>query len=243
MMQGETRPYLYILDDADEPLPCDEMRWYAWWSLARATNREVIGATRVAPDGMGTEQLSRASDEGICVSTVFLGRDINRWSWEPPLLYETLVFIDGQILHASQCHYPTRAAALLGHQGMVNIVVAAARASYPESSSGESGIRATMTPAVICEPRERGLKAEMAANMTEEIFERLKWGASSAEELAAATTWHPRLIEISLEALRLHGLIEIEGADEPVVVPVLTADAIVAGNRGPRYRVTEMRRR
>lgn len=92
----------YILDDADNIIPCDRDTWAAWIVRSSlAPRRRVLRADCVA-DGL--------------VITVFVGladSDPNI----PPCMYETIVFHGpGQVAHAS---YATREEAAEGHLSLV----------------------------------------------------------------------------------------------------------------------------
>jgi hypothetical protein len=61
----------YILDDAGNPVPCDDLQqWAQWYETANA--KRIVAQDDVA--------------DGVKVSTVFLGLDHN-YGEGPPLLY------------------------------------------------------------------------------------------------------------------------------------------------------------
>jgi hypothetical protein len=100
----------YILNDAGEPEPCDDLlHWAAWFETADR---------RVAQDmdeGDGPN--------GVRVSTVFLGLDHNVTGHGPPVLWETLVF-NGP-MNGYMERYSSAAAARIGHQRICELVQAA----------------------------------------------------------------------------------------------------------------------
>jgi hypothetical protein len=63
-------------------------------------------------------RVARTEVGDAVVSTVFLVIDHN-WGDGPPLLYETMVFRDGDWVGEDQWRYSTRAAALAGHEEAV----------------------------------------------------------------------------------------------------------------------------
>lgn len=104
------RPLNWILDDAGEPVPCDDtLEWAKWYERSR--EKRIVKQTNVG-------------DQQTLVSTVFLGID-HSWSFSgPPLLFETMIF--GGLQDGAQRRYSTRAAALVGHEEMVTIALRAA---------------------------------------------------------------------------------------------------------------------
>jgi hypothetical protein len=89
----------YILDEANNPVECpDLMQWARWMESA---DRHVRDTFR----------------DDVRVSTVFLGLDHNFCDYGPPLLFETMVFVDGDGLE--QERYSTWAEAEEGHAAMV----------------------------------------------------------------------------------------------------------------------------
>lgn len=97
-MKGEG---CYILDDAGNPVPCEDLD--EWAKCYGKADR------RVALDKRGD----------ISVSTVFLGLDHN-WGEGPPLLYETMVF--GGEHDRYEARYSTREEALKGHEAICTMV-------------------------------------------------------------------------------------------------------------------------
>jgi hypothetical protein len=99
MPRRRHRPLRYILNDADEPVPCDDM---VKWSLFCGTDpRRIVGRSTFG-DGL------------ILVSTIFTGMDYN-WSLVgPPIVYETMMFGTGETRLCSRTH--TRDEALHAHQ-------------------------------------------------------------------------------------------------------------------------------
>jgi hypothetical protein len=92
----------YILNADGDPVPVDLLTWAAWFEdVAQIAHRRIARTT--LPDGR-------------LVSTVFLGLD-HRYGDGPPLLFETMVFRDGE---EEACdRYTTRAEALAGHARIV----------------------------------------------------------------------------------------------------------------------------
>jgi hypothetical protein len=90
----------YILD-GHTPVRCDDL--YAWgrW-LETARESRIVARTTVR--------------EGVDVSTVFLGLD-HRFDDGPPLLFETMVFRNGN--GDEEERYSTWDEAVTGHKAMV----------------------------------------------------------------------------------------------------------------------------
>jgi hypothetical protein len=89
----------YILNDAGDPVPePDILKWAMWFQ----TGARIVGHAVLHGD--------------VTVSTVFLGAD-HSFVGGAPLLFETMVF--GGPLDETQERYPTRAAALAGHDRWV----------------------------------------------------------------------------------------------------------------------------
>jgi hypothetical protein len=105
------RNQYYILNAADEPVPVDLLTWAQW--LEDRQHRQVALDTFPA---------------GRLVSTLFLGLDHNVGDG-PPLLFETIVFVDGDPVDIQR--YATRVAALAGH---ARAVADAGRAAYCDVS-------------------------------------------------------------------------------------------------------------
>ncbi len=98
----------YILDEREEPIPCDDLlAWARWFEKADR---------RVAQTEVG---------EQAKVSTVFLGLDhrFNESEGDAPVLWETMVF--GGPMDQEQERYATRDEALAGHVRMAGRVRAA----------------------------------------------------------------------------------------------------------------------
>jgi hypothetical protein len=89
----------YILDEHRIPVPIeDPIRWGKWFQSAdRVVRKEYVGP--------------------YLVSTVFLGLNHN-WTGGPPILFETMVFIDGGSLD-EQTRCSTWDQALQMHENMV----------------------------------------------------------------------------------------------------------------------------
>jgi len=95
----------WILDDAGEPVPVDDvMVWAQWFEEARRTRANIIAQDR---------DERRGNEPEVLVSTVFLGLDHNLFGVGPPILWETMIL--GGPLDGYQRRYSTRAAALEGH--------------------------------------------------------------------------------------------------------------------------------
>lgn len=102
-----TRPYNYILDENNNPVPApDLMEWAKWYERA---NRRV-SLTRVEiPSGKSVE-----------ISTVFLGTDHNFSDYGPPLVFETMIF--GGEHDQEMDRYATWDEAETGHARMVQLI-------------------------------------------------------------------------------------------------------------------------
>jgi hypothetical protein len=101
-------PGRYILNDAGDAEPCDDLlTWGRWMQTA---DRHVA------------QDLDEADEHRtIRVSTVFLGLDHDWLGTGPPVLWETLVF--GGVLDGEMRRYTSRAEALRGHQAMCQRVM------------------------------------------------------------------------------------------------------------------------
>jgi len=98
-----SRSIHYILNNQGEPEPEDDiLRWGAWFEY---DERRI---TR--------QQRWQAHNGAHFVSTVFLGLDHN-WSDGPPILWETMVFIDGEDVET--CRYASLREAIIGHNTLV----------------------------------------------------------------------------------------------------------------------------
>jgi hypothetical protein len=96
------RLHLHYILDGHEPVPePDVLRWGLWFESAdRVVSKTTVG--------------------GQEVSTVFLGLD-HQWGIGPPLLFETMVFPEGD-----RCErYPTWDNAVAGHDRIVGELRAA----------------------------------------------------------------------------------------------------------------------
>lgn len=72
----------YILDENNNPIPCPELlKWSQWVDDAARSGRRHVGDTR---------------KYGIRVSTVFLGLSHSLGDPGPPVLFETMIFRDGE---------------------------------------------------------------------------------------------------------------------------------------------------
>lgn len=103
----------YILIDG-EPVKTDADTWARWF---RGADRNVA-RTEIGPMSGDTAF--------VYVSTVFLGLNHN-YSGGPPLLYETLVFVDNRdgervSIENSMLRYATRQDAEAGHRAVVQFV-------------------------------------------------------------------------------------------------------------------------
>jgi len=98
-----SRPIHYILNSQGEPEPEDDiLRWGAWFEN---DERRIV-----------RQQRWQADNGSHFVSTVFLGTDHN-WFDGPPILWETMVFIDGE--DCEQQRYSSRDEAIIGHNTLV----------------------------------------------------------------------------------------------------------------------------
>jgi hypothetical protein len=108
--------HTYILD-GHTPVPVDVLTWGAWME---DFEQRVVGRTAVA--------------EGVDVSTVFLGMNL-QFGEGPPLLFETMVRWEDGPLNQEQERYPTWAEAEQGHARMV----ARVRDAIKDLLEGEHG--------------------------------------------------------------------------------------------------------
>lgn len=91
------KPFLYKLDEAGDPVPCeDPIEWAVWFE--QSGMRRVIANTELP--------------SGIRVSTVFLGIDMA--GREEPVLWETMTF-GGEYDFVCD-RYRSRKDALIGHE-------------------------------------------------------------------------------------------------------------------------------
>jgi hypothetical protein len=102
------RPLNYILDDDNQPVPCNDiLEWGEWFQ--QNPQRRIVAQTKLT---------------SFRVSTVFLGLDHNFYDDGPPLLFETMVFHDddmaGREAGESACgRWSTWAEAVAGHNEYV----------------------------------------------------------------------------------------------------------------------------
>lgn len=109
-MHGEQYCHRYILDDADEPVPCHDLMTWAHWTENASEN--------------GQRFLRKTVTRHYTVHTTFLGLN-HCWGNGPPLLWETMVSYP----HKHKCgnfelndgwcdyqeRYSTRLDAIVGH--------------------------------------------------------------------------------------------------------------------------------
>jgi len=97
-------PRQYVLDEHGEPrLEPDLYTWAGWFER---DERRVVREQR----------WTRDNGDEVMVSTVFLGLD-HGWMGGPPVLWETMGFVNGESLE--QDRYTSRTDAIAGHQRMV----------------------------------------------------------------------------------------------------------------------------
>lgn len=102
---------LYALNEAGEPVECDDwLAWAMWFENANEL-RQVDDDYVTIEDGTV-----------VRVSTVFMG--IDSFARNPPLLWETLVF--GGDLDGHGGRYSSKAAALAGHREALALVLSGA---------------------------------------------------------------------------------------------------------------------
>ena len=112
--------HFYILDDGMNPIPCDAHTWVMW----REQHELHVFLDTVQRGEMVVE-----------VSTVFLGLN-HQWGVGPPLIFETLVFLNEPwydessetwwpetAIDNSRRRYSTKAEALAGHAEVLAVVV------------------------------------------------------------------------------------------------------------------------
>jgi hypothetical protein len=103
------RPLWYLLDENNNPYPApddDALQMGAW--LANVDRR------RIARDEWQLEAVT------VLLSTVFLVSDHNFAAGGPPVLYETMLFVNGDDLF--QDRYRTKEEAAAGHSAVKHIV-------------------------------------------------------------------------------------------------------------------------
>jgi hypothetical protein len=90
----------YILGENGEPkVEPDLLKWAAWFET-------------------GDRKIAAREENGVRVSTVFLGLD-HQWGDGPPLLFETMIF--GGPHDELQWRYSTRSEAMRGHDSAVDL--------------------------------------------------------------------------------------------------------------------------
>ncbi|MGF6641802.1 hypothetical protein [Paraburkholderia sp. MM6662-R1] len=86
------------------------MEWARWYEL-----------TAKQDDGIGDRRVASTHVSNIWVSTVFLGIDHNFFGDGPPILFETMCFIDDEMADPSQMlRYCTWDEAHAGHERIVD---------------------------------------------------------------------------------------------------------------------------
>jgi hypothetical protein len=96
----------YILNELGEPEEADVITWASWFEQnrnMRAVKREYV-------------------DDGVMVSTVFLGIDHSFLLGEKPILWETMVF--GGKFDQHETRFSTRQEALDGHKRICDAIKA-----------------------------------------------------------------------------------------------------------------------
>lgn len=102
----------YILNDAGEPVPCDDLLTWARWYEDGA--RRIVAQTSV--------EEAKAFECEIVVSTVFLAIDHNFFGRGDPILWESMIFgPEGFPLTGEQRRYSSREAAETGHTILVEM--------------------------------------------------------------------------------------------------------------------------
>lgn len=96
-------PRYFILDDHGDPQPCDSLTWTRWFEDHHA--ERVLAQDRL--------------EDGLTVSTVFVGINMVFLDRGPPLIYETVIF--GGEHDGYQNRYATRAEALDGHRDALRL--------------------------------------------------------------------------------------------------------------------------
>lgn len=106
---------MYILDENNEHVPCDDtLEWARWFEVN--SDRRVVSQTIVLHPELGD----------LRVSTVFLGLDHSWGLGGAPLLYETMVFpaVRGRAAIDYQTRCATRAEAIAMHTRAIDHVLA-----------------------------------------------------------------------------------------------------------------------
>lgn len=120
------RPDKYILNDAGEPVPCDDL---LMWGVWMETGDRVLKQDYVEGETRTYNVFGRERTASVGVSTIFLGLD-HSFGSGPPVLWESMVF--GTSLDGEQRRYTSRAAALKGHAELVALV----REAYEQGGAG-----------------------------------------------------------------------------------------------------------
>jgi len=111
-------PALYMLDDDNNPVLVDVEgvegldKWLAWrirWARKNGNDGQLHVAYTELPDG-------------VLVSTIFLGINPTPWRSSPPLLWETMVFVNGKP-NGKQFRYSSHQLAVEGHDAVVKAVM------------------------------------------------------------------------------------------------------------------------
>lgn len=117
----------YILNDAGEPIPCDDLLlWGAWME----SGDRILKQDFVEGEERTVTILGRQRRQRVGVSTVFLGLDHSFSETGPPVLWESMVF--GTSMDGEMRRYSSREAALKGHAELVQL----AREAYEKGGAG-----------------------------------------------------------------------------------------------------------
>jgi hypothetical protein len=100
----------WILDDDGNPQPCTDLMTWAQW-MEHSGKRRILARTPIPTH----------SGKIVEVSTVFLGLDHRFGDDGPPVLWETLVFVDGDGGEGDR--YCTREEAAAGHARWVETMI------------------------------------------------------------------------------------------------------------------------
>jgi hypothetical protein len=122
MIINDRSPY-YILE-GDTPVPVNDLlEWGRWFD---DYHKRIVARTylsRVGDELPTDDLLMRPADTTAMVSTVFLGTDHGyRWLTHvksPPILFETMIEVDGAGFLAPQWRYATAAQARATHARIV----------------------------------------------------------------------------------------------------------------------------
>jgi hypothetical protein len=98
------RPHYYVLIDR-RPVPLADNDVLAWAAAFENIDNRHVANTKV---------------HGVCVSTVFIGIDMNWFGTGPPILFETMVF--GGALDGRQLRCSTWEEAEIQHEFVVSAV-------------------------------------------------------------------------------------------------------------------------